>query len=294
MGLTFACSSPSSGPGAGASGSASAKAQLAPQKMAPTTPPKPTANPNPLSLPARKLELAVGAKVFTVPEPMLRGAKLGSSFQLRATTIKALDGGNFVVDGRDSGDYTVHAAYIIPLVSIARPNLRQPVVAEFAGALRHGVVKRYAKDKIVVRFTDTLDRGERSLESEQLMPQKDGFRPGNYAVVRASAASRDPGEFQHVLLISPIGGEGADATEWLAMGYGGAAQVVKTADLVAVPTSYEPKDGAPIWVEHLGHMRAGTVKEQDKPGALTVKLERAGGAVTTGWGLVMPPVTRRP
>lgn len=290
----LACSSPTPGAGAGASGSVSAKPQLPPQKMAPTPAPKSSANPNPLSLPARKLELAVGARVFTVPEPMLRGAKLGSSLQLRAATVLAVDGDSYVVDGRDGADYSVHPAYIIPLVSVARPNLRQPVIAEFAGALRHGVVKRYVKDKIVVRFTDTLDRGERSLEPEQLMPQKDGFRPGNYAVVRASAAARDPSEFQHVLLISPIGGEGADAAEWLAMGYGGAALVVKTADLVAVPTSYEPKDGAPIWVEHLGHMRAGTVKEQDKPGALTIKLERAGGAVTTGWGLVMPPVTRRP
>lgn len=261
-----------------------------PQKLAAAPAPRPAANPNPLALPARKLELAVGARVFAVPEAMLRAAKLGSSFQLRATTIKAVDGENFVVDGRDGPDYAVHAAYIVPVVSVARPNLRAPVVAEFAGVLRHAVVKKYVKDKIVVRFTDTLDRGERALEPAQLMPQKDGFRAGNYALLRDQPGARAPAEFRHVLLVSPIGGEGLDASEWLAIGYGGASMVAKTADLVAVPVSYEPKDGATVWIEQLGRMREGVVKEQDKPGVLTVKLERAGGAVTTGWGSVMAPV----
>jgi hypothetical protein len=61
------------------------------------------------------LEVANGSRVFTVPEPMLRGAKLGSSMQLRAATVVGREGENVVIDGRDGPDYAVHPSYVIPL-----------------------------------------------------------------------------------------------------------------------------------------------------------------------------------
>ena len=243
----------------------------------------PAAEPNPLGLPARKLELETGTRVFAVPEPMLRGARLGSAFSLRASTIAGRDGDNLVIDGRDGPDYSIHPGYVVPLVPAKRPRLNQPVIAEWAGGLRHGVVRRYVKDKIVVRFTDAQDRSDRSLGPLQMMPQVDGFRPGNYAARRVGS------ELQHVLLVSPLGNQ-KDATEWLALGYAGAARVVKTEELLGVPVSYEPKPGSIALVEHLGRMREGVVKEVDKPGLMTVRFERAGRPVETGWGLVMPPV----
>ncbi|MBK6517013.1 MAG: hypothetical protein IPG04_23565 [Polyangiaceae bacterium] len=232
------------------------------------------------------MEVANGSRVFTVPEPMLRGAKLGSSMQLRAATVVGREGENVVIDGRDGPDYAVHPSYVIPLTpSKQRPRMKQPVVAEWAQGLRHGVVRRYAKDKVVVRFTDTQDKSDRSLEPGQLMPQTDGFHPGNYAALRSGP------DLEHVLLVSPVGGDAKDAPEWFVLGYLGTARLAKTDQLVGVPISFEPKVNAPVLAEHLGKMRPAVVKELDAPGVLSVRFDRAGRAVTTGWGLVMPPVT---
>jgi hypothetical protein len=238
------------------------------------------ADPNPLKLPARKLDLAAGSRVFTVPEVMLRGAKLGSAFSLRAATITGRDGDDFIVDGRDGPPYRVHAAYVIPLVPLTRPKLEAPVVAEWAGALRHGVIRRLVKDKIVVRFTDAGDKSERTLSAEQMMLQKDGFHSGNYAVRRSGA------DYVHLLLVSPLGESSGD---WLAIGYGGATQVVAERDLLAVPVSYLPKVGTSVWAEHLGKMRDAKVTAVDRPGLCDVRFDRAGKSVVVGWGLVMPP-----
>ncbi|MBL8744298.1 MAG: hypothetical protein JNK04_24495 [Myxococcales bacterium] len=294
--LGFACSSSETGDGAPTT---SSSAQRQPPRAVAQVPlpARPAADPNPLGLPARKLELAVGARVFAVPEAMLRGAKEGSSFQLRATTVTGKDGDNLVLDGREGPDYSIHPAYVVPIQSVPRPRLNAPVAAEFAGVLRHGVVRKYVKDKIVVRFTDTNDKGERTLESAQLMPLSDGFRAANYAVRKSPGikASEPGADYEHLLLVSPIGGaEQKDATEWLALGYGGAVRRVQTSELLAVPVSYEPKEGARVWVEHLGRMREGAVRDVDKPGLMTVRFERAGRPVQVGWGLVMPPANAGP
>jgi hypothetical protein len=291
----FACSSSETGDGAPTT---SSSAKPPPRAVAQVPlPARPAADPNPLALPARKLELAVGARVFAVPEAMLRGAKEGSSFQLRATTVAGKDGDNLVLDGREGPDYSIHPAYVIPIQSIARPRLNAPVAAEFAGVLRHGVVRKYVKDKIVVRFTDTNDKGERTLESAQLMPLSDGFRAANYAVRKnPNIKPSEPGaDYEHLLLVSAIGAaDQKDATEWLALGYGGAAMRVQASELLAVPVSYEPKEGARVWVEHLGRMREGAVRDVDKPGLMTIRFERAGRPVQAGWGQVMPPANAGP
>jgi len=163
--------------------SASASTRETPLKVAPVVTRRAEADPNPLKLPARRLELEPGDRVFTVPEPMLRGAQMGSSFAFRAATVTGRDGEDFLIDGRDGPVYRVHPAYVIPLAGVSRPKLESPVLAEWGGAMRHGVVRKYVKDKIVVRFLDTADSSDRPLAPEQLALQKDGFHPGNYAVV---------------------------------------------------------------------------------------------------------------
>lgn len=285
LALASACSSETEGV---LEASSSAEVSKGPTARPVAPPPvlRESADPNPLELPAKKLELENGARVFAVPEPMLRGAKLGSSMQLRAATVVGKDGdNNLMIDGRDGPDYPIHPSYVIVLDSERRPRVNQPVVVEWAKSIRHGVVRRYVKDKIVVRFTDTQDKSDRQVLPTQLMSQKDGFRPGNYAALRGN-----DGELEHVLLVSPLTGEPKDATEWFAIGYLGSARIAKTEALVGVPVSLSPKAGATVLVEHLGRMRDAVVKEVDAPGLMTVRFERAGRSVQTGWGLVMLPL----
>jgi hypothetical protein len=265
--------------------SASASAREPSLKLPPVVAKRAEADPNPLALSTRKVEIAAGARVFTVPEEMLRGAKMGSAFAFRAVTVKGRDGEDLVVDGRDGPEYRVSPAYVIPLAGVTRPKLESPVIAEWAGVLRHGVVRKYVKDKIMVRFLDTVDSGDRPLAPEQLALQKDGFHPGNYAVVRSAAAEPGSLPYQHVMLVSPV----SETGDWLAIGYGGSARVVAEKDMLAVPLTYTPKDGSVVWAEHLGRMREGTVTQVDRPGLITVRFARVGRPVTIGWGSLMPP-----
>lgn len=265
--------------------SAAPASSAPPIQITPQLAPGSTNDPNPLALPTRSLELAVGARVFAPTATTLRGARLGSTLALRATTIQGRSGDALILDGRDGPPYEVHAAYVIPITGAPRPRLQAPVIAEWAGALRHGVVRRYVKDRIAVRFTDTVDRGERLVAPTQLVLQTDGFRPGNYAIARGAE------EWEHVLLISPIEEE---PRRWLCTGYGGAARVVPEAELRAVPVVYSPKVGALVWVEHLGRMRPGVVKEVDPPGWATVRFERVGRPVQVGWGSIMAPLADAP
>ncbi len=268
-----------------ASSTASSAGAVAPVQVGPVAVRRPSAEPNPLGLPARNLDVAVGSTVFTVPERMLAGAKLGSSLALRSAKVEGRDGENVVIDGRDGPSYKVHPAYVVPLVAGKRPRLEAPVIAEWAGALRHGVVRKYVKDKVVVRFTDTDDPSDRTLSLEQLMTQVDGFHPGNYAL------HREGPDYRHVLLVSAPGdGKEDPSRAWLCLGFAGQTQIVPESELVPVPVSYSPKSGASVWAEHLGRMRRGVVADVDRPGLVTIRFERAGRPVVKGWGLVMAPV----
>lgn len=265
--------------------SASATSREVPLKVAPVVAKRQEADPNPLGLPSRKLELVAGDRVFAVPEPMLRGAKMGSSLAFRAATVTGRDGEDYLIDGRDGPAYRIHPGYLIPLVPVVRPKLESPVLAEWGGALRHGVVRKFVKDKIVVRFLDTGDTSDRPLAREQLSLMKDGFHPGNYAVVRVPGATPGTVDYEHVMLVSPIG----DSGEWLAVGYGGASRRAAEKDMLVVPLTFTPKAGSVVWAEHLGKMREGTVVEVDRPGLVTVKFKRVGRPITVGWGLLLPP-----
>ncbi len=273
--------------------SASAPTRDAPLKLPPVVARRAEANPNPLSLTAKKIELAAGVRVFAVPEEMLRGAKLGSAFAFRAMEVKGRDGDDLIVDGRDGPEYRVNPAYVIPITGVTRPKLESPVIAEWAGALRHGVVTKYVKDKIMIRFLDTADVSERPLAPEQLSLQKDGFHPGNYAVVReapvrGASGGAELAQYEHVMLVSSV----SETGDWLAVGGGGSARVVSEKDMLAVPLTFTPKEGAVVWAEHLGQMREATVTAIDRPGLVTVRFPRVGRPVTVGWGNLMPPAKR--
>ena len=250
----------------------------------PQTTRTPDYDPNPLALPSRTIEVVPGQKVFTVPAPMLRGAKVGSSLAMRVAGVVGKDGDNILIQGRDGPSYKVHAAYVIPVPDGFKPRPNQPVMAEWAGALRHGVYRKMVKDSFVIRFTDTDDKSDRYLKNAAIVAQIDGFRVGNYA------ALHDGADYKQVLLVSALAGE---PKRWLALGYGGAASVVDESSLLAVPVSYEPKEGAQVWALWLGTFRPGVVKATDSPGLFTVRFERAGPPVQVGWGSLMPPVTGR-
>ena len=244
-------------------------------------PPLPEYEPNPLGLVAEgHVDVAPGQQVFTIPHAMLRGAKLGSSLTLRVASVIGREGDNLLIAGRETPSYKVHVSYAIVVPDDARPKLNQPVIVEWGGQLRHAAVKRFVRDSVTVRFVDSVDRGERTLKKPALIPQVDGFRPGNYVV-------REEGtELKHYLLVSRVGGgEG----RWLALGYAGAATIVEESRLFPVPVTYEPREGTIVWAEWLGVMRRGVVKGMDKPGLSTVRFERVGKPVEVGWGFVMPP-----
>lgn len=273
-----ACSSKTAQPTEGSS-SASVP-NNAPIKILPSPSPTAEDEPNPLSLPARTLDVTVGQRIFAPPMAMLRGAKIGTSLALRAAEVVSKDGDNIVVQGRDGPNYKINAAYVIAVPPNFRPRVNGPVIAEWAGQLRHGVLRRMNMGSAVIRFTDTEDKSERTLKNGALIAQQDGFRPGNFAGVREGDAVKQ------VMLLSELGDH---SRRWLALGYAGAATIVEEVDLVSVPVSFEPKAGATVWGAWLGGYRPGTVTDVDAPGLVTVKFDRTGRAVRLGWGSFMPP-----
>lgn len=251
--------------------------------------PRPVAaDPNPLRLPPRDLDVAVGARVFAVPEPMLRGAKLGSTLVLSAARVVGRDGDAMLVETREGQPYRLHPAYVVAFAATGKKaGVGDPVVVEHAGVLKHGVLRSRKKGKAIVRLFDAADTADRAIDEALVTRAEDGFRPGNFAAARAD------GELRHVLLVSPIEaaeGQGG-ARRWLALGHAGAATLVDEPSLVAIPVRWDPKEQAPVLVESLGRMRPGTIQAIDRPGLYTVKLERAGRPATVGWGFLMPAPT---
>lgn len=245
-------------------------------------PPRPlAAHPNPLGLPARDLDLPAGARIFAVPEPMLHGAKLGSTLVLHAARVVSRDVDALLVQTREGEPYKLHPGYVVPAPAAAKkPGVGDPVIAEWAGVLKHGVVRTLRKGKPVVRFFDASDTADRTLDDSLIIRAEDGFRPGNFA----AASGGD--ELRHVMLVSPVEGE---SRRWLALGHAGAAMLIEETALVAIPVEWAPKEQAPVLVESLGRMRPGVIQAIDRPGLYSVKLERAGRPSTVGWGFLMPP-----
>lgn len=251
-----------------------------------------TIDPNPLQFPSRPVTLEVGQRIFTVPGRMLRGMKLGSAAQLRLSTVMGVDGENILVDGRDEASYKVHPSFVIPVPEVKRPKPGSPTIADWAGQLRHGVFVKVVKEQVVIRFTDTPDKTERTMKNPALIPQTDGFRAGNYAAVASndlSGTGPRGAEWKHVLLVSEVSSE---PKRWLAFGFGGAVMVLDESALIAIPVRYEPKEGAQVFAEWLGGLRPAVVRGVDAPGVFTVRYDRAGKPVTLGWGFLLPPVGR--
>ena len=177
-----------------------------------------TVDPNPLGLPARELDVAVGARVFAVPEPMLRGAKLGSTLVLASARVVGRDGDAILVETREGQPYRIHPGYVVALPTGKKPGVGDPVVVEHAGVLKHGVLRARKKGKAIVRLFDAGDTADRAIDEALVTRAEDGFRPGHFA------AARVDGELRHVLLVSPLEaaeGQGG-ARRWLALGHAGA------------------------------------------------------------------------
>lgn len=238
--------------------------------------------PNPLDLPPRKIQLAPARRVFTFPQEMLAGAKLGTTLVLHAATALGIEGDNVLIEGKGGPPYRVHAGYVIPVPDDARVRVGDPVLAEHAGVMKHAVVTKLARGKIGLRFTDLEPRAPEVLaKGARIMKQSEGLAPGNYAALR----HRDT--WRHVLLVSPIDGP---TKRWFALGFAGAATLADEADLRPIPVKPSLRVGDAVWAESVGVLRRGTVQALVDPGFFTVKLERAGRPVTLGWGLVTKPL----
>jgi hypothetical protein len=247
-------------------------------------PPAPSHVANPLGLPASKIKLDPGRRVFTFSERMLAGAVPGSTLVLYAATVVGFEGEDLIVEGRGGPSYKVHPGYVIPVPDAAKVRLRDPVLTEWNGVMKHAVVTRFVKDRIAVRYTDMEARTpEALLKDARFVRQTDGLAPGNYA------ALKDGDVWRHVLLVSRAGSGGA--ARWFALGYGGAATLADEAALRPIPVSpTKIKAGDAIWAEWVGTLRRATVQSVEDTGLFTVKFERAGRPARIGWGLVTPPL----
>ncbi len=293
---------PSANPAASAPSSPPRITSAAPAALvpgaAPTPPPGAPAiaqDPNPLKLPARRVTLDPGKRVFTFSAEMLDGARLGSTLVLYAATVVAFEGDDLIIEGRGGPSYKVNGSYVIPVADDARVKPGDAVLTEWNGVLKHAVITRPIKDKIGVRFTDLDARsGEVLLQGgkptaatgkhppARFVKQIEGLVAGNYAALHRGD------EWLHVLLVSPAP-EG-ETKRWFALGFGGAALVADEADLKAIPIRYTPKLGAVVWAEWVGTLRKGTVQASPDPGLFTVKFERAGRPATVGFGRILPPI----
>jgi hypothetical protein len=245
--------------------------------MAPITPS------NPLGLPPRRIKIDAGRRVFTFSSQMLSHAKLGSTLVLYGATIVGLEGDDLIVEGKGVPNFKVHPGYVIPVPDNIQVRPGDAVLTEYSTAMRHAVVTKLVKDKIVVRFTDMDTRMQEAyLKDARFIKQKDGLLPGNYAAVLGAD------DVRHVLLVSPAY-EG-DKKRWFVLGFGGAADLVDEASLRQIPVKWTPKVGASVWAEWVGTMRKATVQAADPPAFFTVKYERAGRPATVSWGLIMPPL----
>lgn len=270
--------------------------------------------PNPLRLPARKVALEPGKRVFTFSDQMLANARVGSTLVLYAATALGLEGDDLIIEGRGGPSYKVHSAYAIPVPDEPKLKVGDAVLTEWNGVMKHAAVTRFVKDRVGVRFTDMDTRSPETLlvagkgkpgaagtgKAVRFLKQVDGLVPGNYAALRqeppadADAGAPQEPSWSHVLLISPSADAPSPQRTWFALGFGGAAMIVKEADLRPIPVKYSPKVGAHVWAEWAGTMRTATVQSAEDPALFVVKFDRAGRPATVGWGLVMPPLADAP
>lgn len=282
--LLAACGQPADGR---ATDPAPTAPTAAPTAQAPAAAPQALVDPNPFKLPPRPFQLDKGGRVFTVSEPMLAGAKLGSTLVLHAATVAGLDGDLLVIENKNGPSYKVHPAYAIAVPDSAGVRPGEPVITEHNGVLRHAVVKKHVKDRVTVRLTDGDSRiVELVLKNTRFIRQTEGLRPGNFA------ALGDGETLRHVLLVSPF--DDAGEKKWLVLGAGGAAMIAPEASLEAIPIKLQPRPATPVLAEHNGVLRKATITAASEPGVLTVKYERAGRPATLGWGFVMPLAQAKP
>lgn len=252
--------------------------------IAPSAPAPATGShlPNPLGLPAKQVTLDAGRRVFTFSEAMLSRAKLGSTLVLYAATVAGLDGDDLVIEGQAGGaSYKVGGAYVIPVPDGIKPKMGSVVVTEWNGVMKHAIVKRWVKDRVVVKYTDVDGRApEAQLKNVRWIVQTDGLHPGNYA------GYRQDGELRHVLLVSRF--EDPEK-RWFCLGFGGAAMIVSEADLVPIPIKWKGKVGSTVQAEWAGTMRRAVLQTEHEPGIFTVKFERAGKPELVGYGQIMNP-----
>ncbi|EYF07570.1 Hypothetical protein CAP_8693 [Chondromyces apiculatus DSM 436] len=233
---------------------------------------------NPLGLPVRRMRLDPGRRVFTFSDRMLAAAKPGSTLVFYAATVVGFDGDELIVEGRGGASYKVHPGYVIAVPDKPRLALQAPVLTEWNGVMKHGILRRFVKDRVGVEFTDADGRApEAMLKDARFVPQQEGLVPGNYAALREGDGWRQ------VLLVSKLGEE--TPARWFVLGYGGAARIVEEAALKPIPIQFKnQKVGTQVWAAWVGELRPATLQSADDVGFYTVKFERAGRPVRVGWG----------
>lgn len=261
----------------------------APSVLAPThgvddsvVPPRRAVHRNPLGLAPVNVPLSPGQRVFAVPERMLAGASLGSSFALAAATVEAMDAADVVVRIGHEMAYTIHPGYVVvPRAgSFERGSL---VFARFRDELRHGVVERLAHKQVVVRFTDVnvAPGAVQPVGRDEVGLLTGSLAPGAYALRRGEREST------HLLLLSQtLGADGEPA--WLALGAAGAALLVPARELEALPPRRLPDAGDDVLVAWRGTMVPATVRSIEPPGIYTVRRPVLSTPIVVGPDMLAP------
>ncbi|AKT40208.1 hypothetical protein [Chondromyces crocatus] len=237
---------------------------------------------NPLGLPPLPTRLDPGKRVFTFSDRMLAAARPGSTLVMYSATVVGFDGDDLIIEGTGGTSYKVHPGYVIAVPDKPRIALQAPVLTAWNGVMKHAVIHRFVKDRVGVHLTDSDKRSpEVLLKDPWIVPQVDGLVPGNFA------ALQEKDTWNHVTLVSKLGGEGPK--RWFVLGYGGAAKVVEEVALRPIPVKPRNlKAGLLVWAESVGVLRRAAVVGSDDVGFYTLKFERAGRPVRVGWGHLVP------
>ncbi|MSP25408.1 MAG: hypothetical protein EXR75_09640 [Myxococcales bacterium] len=259
-------------------GAPSASPAFAPVRVAideSVVPPPRASTPNPLGLPPATVTLAAGQRVFVVPERMLRGAAIGSSFALVTATVVAMDAEDVVVRVGHEATFKVHPGYVV-VPRAGRFERGALVFAAYKNELHHGVVERFARRQVVVRFTD-LGAATITQETDRSVigALRIGLAPGGYAIAQVESTKA------HVLLVSENVRDGGESA-WLVLGAAGAAMLIPTGELQALPSRKLPEVGNAVLVAWRGAMVPGTVGRTEPLGIFTVRRSVLGAPLVVG------------
>lgn len=271
----------------------------APAEAAPAEPPRPAPPDRPTAdqlvanawgLAPKAAKVEAGQRVFLLTQGRIRTyLDEKARYQLYAYDVAAVEGTLVRLKELGGGEFLAPGLFVLPAgpVKDAPPlKVGEPVLAEWAGELKHAVVEKVDGTSVDVRYTDLPDSWEEAklkgkLQVRQVTRQIDGINAGAYAAARL----KDSQDWHQVLLVSEV-----DGGRWVVQLFSKLASVVEKANVRPVPVKPSFKPGDKVLAVWVGKFVPGTVKEV-KGDRFVVDLDNnvsLGKPVTVGPGWIMP------